>query len=155
MKRGKSRRRRRCAECNALFDPDPRVGKRQKYCSDASCQRARRRAYQQGWRAAHPSEERGRRLREALQQASSSQARPRARPREPLASIPWDEVESELGAPTSVVLMCVMGVVVRWLVRSSSAHGGALMNGLPRSAENELTASHQREIPPISELADA
>ncbi len=87
------------------------MGSRQRHCSGAACQKARKRDYQRRWRKAHPSEERGRRLREIL----SGPARVEPRPREPLAKVPWDEVETELGHEAGVVLMFVLGIVVRWL----------------------------------------
>ena len=34
-------RRKRCAQCNSLFRPDPRIGVRQTTCSDPGCQHAR------------------------------------------------------------------------------------------------------------------
>ena len=121
------RRRRRCGGCSALFWPDPRVGAGQRYCSNESCQRARKREYQRQWRASHPAEERGRRLREAL--AAPDRTRGPPRPAEPLALIPWDEIGNELGPATGVVLMCALGVVVRWLARPGGGQGGALADG--------------------------
>lgn len=107
-----------------MFHPDRRVGSRQKFCVEEQCQRERKRVYQRRWRATHPSDGGGRRLREALTKAGTCEERHLPRPREPLARIPWDEIEAELGAPTSLVLMCVAGVVVRWLVRFQNARGG-------------------------------
>ena len=121
------RRRRRCVGCGALFQPDPRVGPRQRYCTSESCQRARKREYQREWRASHPAEERGRRLREALVAPDRTRGPPR--PAEPLAGIPWDEIANELGPATGVVLMCVVGVVVRWLARSGGGRERALPGG--------------------------
>jgi len=37
------KRRRRCIVCGELFDPDPRVGDRQRACGKAECQRERHR----------------------------------------------------------------------------------------------------------------
>lgn len=72
----RSCRRRCCLHCNELFRPDPRNRTRQRYCSQAACQKASKRASQarwlakpanqdyfrgpanternRGWRAAHP-----------------------------------------------------------------------------------------------------
>ena len=50
----------------------------------------------------------------------SGRARASPRPREPLAQVPWDEIETEMGASATVVLSYVVAVVVRWLVRSDS-----------------------------------
>lgn len=145
MKRARRRRRKRCPGCQELFHPDPRVGRRQEYCAKKTCQRIRKRNYQRRFRAEHPSEERGRRLREALAQASSSPSRPQARPRDPLALIPWDEVESELGTPTSVVLVCILGVVMRSLARSRAARRVPLSDGPARSADGCLSDCPETE----------
>jgi len=133
--RGQRRRRKRCLGCGELFHPDRRVGARQKYCGEEPCQRERKRVYQKRWRQAHPSDDGGRRLRAALERASESEQRRQPRPREPLARIPWDEVETELGTSSCVVLMCVVGMVVRWLARSRGVREGGLRGGEARSAD--------------------
>ena len=43
-------RRRRCGVCDGLFSPDPRVGQRQRTCSQPSCQVERHRRACQAWR---------------------------------------------------------------------------------------------------------
>ncbi len=150
MGSSKKRRRKRCRACEELFHPDRRVGSRQQYCGGESCQLARKRDYQRQWRSAHPAEDRGRRLRETLQRDTAVAPRPA----EPLARVPWDEVESELGLGTSTVLKCVIGVVVRWLVRSGTADRGRLADGEARSAETAESACCETEIASIS-AADA
>ena len=57
MSRGErksKRRRKRCRFCRTLFSPDPRVGSRQVACSDAECQRERKKANQDRWLERHP-----------------------------------------------------------------------------------------------------
>ena len=115
----KRRRRKRCRHCSELVDPDPRVGDRQDYCSLLKCQRARKSAYQRRYRERHPAEDRERRLRSELAQVKAGRSPPAPRPREPLGLIPWEEINTELGGPTAVVLRCVLGIVIRWLARSS------------------------------------
>lgn len=44
-------RRRRCFQCNELYQPDPRNRTRQRYCSEADCQRASKQASQARWLA--------------------------------------------------------------------------------------------------------
>lgn len=73
------------------------------------------------------------------------------RPVEPLAQIPWDEIESELGHGTSVVLKCVIGVVVRWLVRPAMAHKGGLSDTEARSADIARSGGFDRGIGKIGE----
>lgn len=100
-----------------MFDPDPRFGKNQRYCSRTDCQKARKREYQREFRKEHPSEGRGRRLREALAAAEEGKPPPRHRPREPLEAVPWDEIGGEVGTSHVVVLTCLMDVVVWWVRR--------------------------------------
>jgi hypothetical protein len=40
---------RRCAHCGQPFDVNPRIGRRQRYCSKPNCVRASRRASQKKW----------------------------------------------------------------------------------------------------------
>ncbi len=44
------KRRRRCIVCGELFEPDPRVGSRQRACGAVACQRERHRRACQAWR---------------------------------------------------------------------------------------------------------
>ena len=105
-----------------MFHPDPRVGARQDFCSKLGCQKARKAEYQKRWRRPHPSVDLGRRLRQELANASPRQPRPPPRPHDPLARIPWDEIQQEygVGPSMSIVMMCVARVVVRWLAQSRS-----------------------------------
>ena len=45
----KQRRRRQCRHCQALFHPDPRNVRHQKYCSKAQCRKASKAASQRRW----------------------------------------------------------------------------------------------------------
>ena len=45
----KQRRRRQCRHCQALFHPDPRHVRHQKYCSKALCRKASKAASQRRW----------------------------------------------------------------------------------------------------------
>ena len=47
-------RRKRCANCRDLFDPDPRAKDRQEYCSKSSCQDHRQRLNEKNWREKNP-----------------------------------------------------------------------------------------------------
>jgi hypothetical protein len=42
---------RKCLSCGQYFDPDPRVGVRQQYCSASACQRVSKAQSQQRWRS--------------------------------------------------------------------------------------------------------
>jgi len=45
----KQRRRRQCRHCQALFDPDPRNVRHQKYCAKVECRKASKVASQRRW----------------------------------------------------------------------------------------------------------
>jgi len=47
-------RRKRCANCRDLFDPDPRAKGRQKYCFKSLCQDHRQRLNEKNWREKNP-----------------------------------------------------------------------------------------------------
>ena len=45
----KRRRKRKCLHCQALFHPDPRNRRHQKYCSETQCRKASKTASQRRW----------------------------------------------------------------------------------------------------------
>ena len=45
----KRRRKRKCLHCQALFHPDPRNVRHQKYCSETACRKASKAASQRRW----------------------------------------------------------------------------------------------------------
>jgi hypothetical protein len=47
-------RRKRCLNCNELFDPDPRTKGQQRYCSEDECQAMRQRLNEKDWRLRNP-----------------------------------------------------------------------------------------------------
>ena len=47
-------RRKRCRQCNELFDPNPRTKNKQQYCSKEACQNSRQRQNEYSWRAKNP-----------------------------------------------------------------------------------------------------
>jgi hypothetical protein len=117
-------RKRPCSFCGSWFQPDPRVGGRQYACSDPDCQEQRRRRKQAQWRRRNPDYFVGRRWTAVVDGAPasasgesppSSPAAARSPP--PLEKVPWDVVQSQMGAKASVVL----GLFVRLLLR-----GGAI-----------------------------
>lgn len=115
------RRRSRCPCCGELFWPDHRVKSRQRYCSQRTCQQARRAAYQRQYRQGRRSEYAGRRLADALAKHRSGD---RAPPdvREPFDRIPWEEVEAafaDSGAAAAIALCVVLRIVIRWLSKQS------------------------------------
>ncbi|TPV96475.1 MAG: hypothetical protein B7733_04565 [Myxococcales bacterium FL481] len=59
-------RKRPCRICKRWFQPNPRVGDRQKVCSNATCQRERHRRACAEWRRRNPDYDREERLRRKL-----------------------------------------------------------------------------------------
>ena len=53
MRQGRARRR-RCLNCNELFDPDPRTKGKQRYCSKAECQTVRQMKNEKDWYRRNP-----------------------------------------------------------------------------------------------------
>lgn len=109
------------------FRRDPKVGRRQEYCSEEACQRLRKARYQRRFREKRGSEETARRLVQRIADAKDRipAASPRPRPREPLGKIPWDDVTSLVGVDQAFVLELGLRVIVSWLARSSRVHGAS------------------------------
>lgn len=89
-------RKRPCSECRSWFFPDPRVGARQRTCSKASCQAARRKKTQASWRAANPGYFAARRITERASMATEAPPSAPRMPR-PLDRLPWDLAQDEFG----------------------------------------------------------
>jgi hypothetical protein len=110
-------RKRPCAICRRWFQPDPRVGSRQRVCSALACQESRRRRKQARWRAQNPEYFVARRL-----QARAVEARdPELRPPPPLSRLPWDLAQSQFGAQGADFLVEFGKVIVRARQSQSAA----------------------------------
>lgn len=107
------RRRKRCLVCGELFWPDPRVRKRQRVCSRESCQAERRRRTQQQYRERHPEDGPARRVRAALAQAKAGGGGSVLRPDPP--SVPWDELQDEIGPQGVVIAQLLLQLAMRSL----------------------------------------
>lgn len=105
-------KKRPCSECRRWFQPDPRVGARQRTCGSPECRRARHRRADRAWHARHPDYDRGRRWQRKLAQAeqTGSPTRPETRP---LAKVPWDVAQDEMGLQVVVIIMELAKVLVR------------------------------------------
>lgn len=68
-------RKKKCCVCGKWFQPDPRVGARQKACGAASCQRERHRRADRAWHAANPDYDRDRRRADRVDQAGLGTAK--------------------------------------------------------------------------------
>lgn len=104
-----SSRKRPCSHCRKWFQPDARVGKRQRFCSSPGCQQARQRRQEAEWRRDNPTYFTGRRWEAA--RAKTPPTVPQSPP--PLGKVPWDLVQMEMGAQGAVILGLLVGVLLR------------------------------------------
>lgn len=105
-----SRKKRPCAICRRWFEPDPRVGRRQKVCSSAACQKKRRRQKQAEWRASRPEYFTSRRI---LERSEAARAPEPLRVSKRLSGLPWDIAQDELGVAGADFLAILVGVLLR------------------------------------------
>jgi len=90
-------KKRPCSICRRWFYPDPRVGPRQRACSERSCQEARRARTQASWRRRNPDYFTARRLQQRRASvAEGSTLEPLQLP-PPLSHLPWDIAQDEFG----------------------------------------------------------
>ena len=80
-----------CRICRQWFRPDPRVGERQKVCSNPRCQRTRRQRNQEDWRGRNPDY--------AVEYRIKQKAIDNKRSREPpsVDRLPWELAKDEFG----------------------------------------------------------
>jgi hypothetical protein len=97
-----------CCICRRWFRPDPRVGWRQRACSQPECRAARRKKTQAAWRARNPDYL----IAWRIQARSASEPLPEPlRFPPPLCRLPWDLVKDEFGAQ-GADLMGFMGTLI-------------------------------------------
>ena len=107
-----------CRICRKWFQPNPRVGERQKVCSDPSCQRERHRRNCASWRQRNPDYDRETRVRQRLTEASPTTASmDSTEPKEPdRVRIDWRAARAAVGLEV-VVLIEEFGEVLREMAR--------------------------------------
>ena len=90
-------KKRPCSICRRWFDPDRRVGARQRACSGRSCQVARRARTQAWWRRRNPDYFTARRLQlRGVSKEEGTLLEPLQLP-PPLSHLPWDIAQDEFG----------------------------------------------------------
>ncbi|NIR46948.1 hypothetical protein GWO43_00505 [candidate division KSB1 bacterium] len=101
-----------CEVCQAAFEPDPRVGERQRVCKQLRCQRERKRRAQQRWLAANPDYFKGQygRLKDWLQAHPDYLKNYRAR-RSATPYDPCGDIQDELTTSQNTVLETVRDIV--------------------------------------------
>lgn len=83
-----------CRICRKWFQPDVRIGRRQRACSRPECQATRRKKTQSSWRSRNP----GYFVEWRIQARSESDQPPEPfRLPHPLADLPWDIAQDEFG----------------------------------------------------------
>src|SRR6266849_9427365 len=87
-----------CCICRHWFVPDGRVGRRQRACSAAACQSARRASTQASWRRRNPDYFIAHRVQRRRLKADEAQSAvlPLVLP-PPLSQLPWDLAQEEFG----------------------------------------------------------
>ena len=94
-------RKRPCRICRHWFRPDPRVGDRQRACSQPECQAARRQKTQANWRRRNSDYAIAWRLdQRAIQTPGPEPLRLPA----PLPQLPWDVAKDQFGAQVLISL---------------------------------------------------
>ena len=104
-----SRKKKPCAICRRWFEPDARVGQRQRVCSSPECQKERRRRKQAQWRASRSDYFTARRI---LKRADAKRPPEPLRLKAPLGDLPWDIAQDEMGVAAADFL----GILVRVLL---------------------------------------
>jgi len=98
-----------CRICRRWFQPDRRVGDRQRACSRPDCREALRKATQAAWRERNPEYAIAWRLQK--RRGDEGCALPRVPP--PLHRVPWDLAKDEFGAQGAEILGCFGRLLVR------------------------------------------
>src|SRR6201981_2730770 len=83
-----------CCICRRWFQPDPRIGLRQRACRNPNCQMARRRKKQRHWREGNPDYFIARRI---LDRGKADRVPEPLRLPRPLSQLPWDIAQFEFG----------------------------------------------------------
>jgi hypothetical protein len=122
-------KKRPCSICRRWFQPDRRVGSRQRACNRAECQADRRRGTQANWRRRNPEYYHERRLQERAERARAAdeaasnpkKAKGVEPPRRPeplrlggvLRAVPWAFAQDEIGVQTTDLIAAVAKVLLK------------------------------------------
>jgi len=93
-----------CSECRRWYQPDSRVGDRQRTCGSPECKKARRRRTNHGWRAEHRDYDRSRRWQAKLDAAKAGERVTWPSEPRPLREVPWDLAQAEMGTKATVII---------------------------------------------------
>ena len=104
-----SRKKKPCSICRRWFEPDARVGRRQRVCSSPECQRERRLRKQAAWRKSRPDYFTARRI---LKRAEAERSPEPLRLKRPLGQLPWDIMQDEIGVAATDFLGILVGLLL-------------------------------------------
>jgi len=126
-------RKKPCRICRRWFQPDPRVGSRQRACSKPDCQSARRQKAQASWRSRNP----GYAINWRLDQRKA-QAQPPGPLRlpAPLNQLPWDVAKIQFGMQGADFIGVMSALIIRTAkdeIRPYLPDSTRLPGGLPLS----------------------
>lgn len=93
-----------CSVCRRWFEPNPRVGDRQRTCGDPTCRREQKRRTQGAWSARNPAYWTERRLRAQAERLATEGA-PLRGPPAALREIPLDFAQDAMSAEALVIIV--------------------------------------------------
>jgi hypothetical protein len=105
-------KKRPCSECRRWFRPQPRVGARQATCGAQECRRKRHRRADRLWHRRHPDYDCWRRLQAKVARAAERRRAQGVRGPPPLARVPWDLVQDEMGVKATEILAGILRLLV-------------------------------------------
>lgn len=133
-----------CCICRRWFRPDPRVGLRQRACSQPDCQAARRRKKQAAWREQNADYFTARRIQDRSQQERTVEP---LRLPPPLSRLPWDIAQSQFGVQGADFI----GVMGTLLLRNAQSQFEAYVLETTGPADTLASKLTQSQIRPVAE----
>jgi len=136
-------RKKPCCICRRWFQPDPRIGVRQRACRNPDCQVARRRKKQKQWREFNPDYFIARRI---LDRGKADRAPEPLRLPPPLNQLPWDIAQFEFGGKGTDFI----GVLGTVLLRGAQSQFGAYLTDSARVSDILPPSATQSQIRPVA-----
>ena len=136
--KNRTRRKRPCSICKRWFLPDPRVGARQKCCSNPSCQKKRRTRNQASWRQRNPDYMCAWRLETKAKDEMKSREPPSTLP--PLSQLPWDIAKDEFGTKGAEFIGSLGRVLLQTAKDQNKAYSAEYMKKFGQYLEGTANA---------------
>ena len=133
-------RKKPCRICRRWFDPDARVGERQRACDRPECQTARRQKTQAHWRKRNPDYPIAWRLDRRAAQIPPPEP---LRFRSPLNQLPWGFAKDQFGAQGADFIAVTSALILRGVkdeIRPYLIDGARLPSRLPPAPEKTSTS---------------